>query len=48
MLAAYAQFIREKYTVIIISTLALGILVGLYTHAPGIAIRQISTFRSSL
>jgi len=44
MLAAYAQFIREKYTVIIISTLVLGILVGLYTPAPGIAIRQISTF----
>ncbi|MDZ7696262.1 MAG: bile acid:sodium symporter [Deltaproteobacteria bacterium] len=44
MLAAYAQFIREKYTVIIISTLVLGIVVGLLTPAPGIAIRKISSF----
>jgi predicted Na+-dependent transporter len=44
MLAAYAQFIREKYTVIIISTLLVAILVGLFTPAPGIAIRKISTF----
>jgi ACR3 family arsenite efflux pump ArsB len=44
MLSAYAKFIREKYTVIIITTLLLGILVGLFTPAPGIAIRKISTF----
>jgi predicted Na+-dependent transporter len=44
MLAAYAQFIREKYTVIIISTLLVAILVGLFTPAPGIAIRKASTF----
>jgi predicted Na+-dependent transporter len=44
MLGAYAQFIREKYTVIIISTLVLGILVGLFTSAPGIALRKISSF----
>lgn len=44
MLAAYAKFIREKYTGIIISTLVLGIVVGLFTPAPGIVIRKISTF----
>ncbi|MBN2033474.1 MAG: bile acid:sodium symporter [Deltaproteobacteria bacterium] len=44
MLTAYAKLIREKYTVIIISTLVLGILVGLLTSAPGLAIRKISTF----
>lgn len=44
MLTAYAKFIREKYTVIIISTLVLGIVVGLFTASPGIAIRKISTF----
>ncbi len=44
MLATYAKLIREKYTVIIISTLVLGIVVGLFTPAPGIAIRKISTF----
>lgn len=44
MLAAYAKFIREKYTVVIISTLALGIVVGLFTPAPGTAIRKISSF----
>jgi predicted Na+-dependent transporter len=43
MLAGYAKFIREKYTAIIISTLVLGIVVGLFTSAPGIAIRKIST-----
>jgi arsenite transporter len=44
MLTAYAKLIREKYTVIIISTLVAGIVVGLFTPAPGIAIRKISTF----
>lgn len=44
MLGAYAQCIREKYTVIIVSTLLVGILAGLFTSAPGIAIRKASTF----
>jgi arsenite transporter len=44
MVTAYAKFIRERYTVTIIATLVLGILVGLFTAAPGIAIRKISTF----
>jgi len=44
MLTRYAKLIREKYTAIIISTLVLGILVGLFTPAPGLAIRKVSTF----
>jgi hypothetical protein len=44
MVTAYAKFIRERYTVTIIATLVLGIVVGLFTPAPGIAIRKISTF----
>jgi predicted Na+-dependent transporter len=44
MLAGYAKFIREKYTGIIISTLVVGIIAGLFTSAPGFAIRKISSF----
>jgi len=44
MLTVYAKFIREKYTVIIITTLVLGILISLFTPAPGLAIRKICTF----
>ena len=39
----YAKFVREKYTYIIIATLAVGIVVGLFTSSPGVLIRKFNT-----
>ena len=40
---AYAKFIREKYTHIILTTLVIAVVVGLFTASPGVHIRQINT-----
>jgi predicted Na+-dependent transporter len=40
---AYAKFIREKYTYIILATLIIGIIVGFFTPSPGLFIRKINT-----
>lgn len=39
---AYAQFVRERYTSIILTTLIVAVLVGLVTGDPGVYIRQFS------
>jgi len=39
----YAKFIRENYTYIIIATLVIAVIVGLFTASPGKAIRQANT-----
>ena len=39
----YAKFIREKYTYIIITTLIIAVIVGLFTTSPGQALRQANT-----
>ncbi len=40
---AYAKFVRENYTYIIIATLVIAIIVGLFTAKPGQFIRQFNT-----
>jgi predicted Na+-dependent transporter len=40
---AYAKFIRDNYTYIIIATLAIAVIVGLFTPSPGQFIRQANT-----
>ena len=40
---AYAKFVREKYTYIILTTLAIAVVVGLFTSSPGVHIRQSNT-----
>jgi predicted Na+-dependent transporter len=40
---SYAKFVREKYTYIIITTLVIGVIVGLFTPSPGQALRQANT-----
>ncbi|MGQ9546355.1 MAG: arsenic resistance protein [Dehalococcoidia bacterium] len=40
---AYAKFIREKYTYIILTTLVIAVIVGLFTSSPGVHIRQFNT-----
>jgi predicted Na+-dependent transporter len=40
---AYAKFVREKYTYIILTTLAIAVVVGLFTPSPGVHIRQFNT-----
>jgi len=40
---AYARFVREKYTYIIITTLVIAVIVGLFTASPGLHIRQANT-----
>ena len=40
---AYAKFVREKYTYIILTTLAIAVVVGLFTSSPGVHIRQFNT-----
>lgn len=45
MLLAYAKFIRERYAYVIVSSLILGIAVGIFTVSPGQFIRS---FRSPL
>lgn len=42
MLLAYAGFMRERYAYVIVSSLILGILVGIFTVAPGQFIRSFS------
>lgn len=39
----YAKFVRENYTYIIITTLVIGVIVGLITARPGVYIRQFNT-----
>jgi len=39
----YATFIRNNYTYIIITTLVIGVIVGLFTPIPGVFIRQFNT-----
>ena len=40
---AYSRFVREKYTYIILSTLVIAVVVGLFTASPGVYIRQFNT-----
>ena len=40
---AYAKFVREKYTYIILATLVIAVVVGLFTPSPGLFIRQFNT-----
>lgn len=40
---AYAKFIREKYTYLIISALIIGVITGFFTSRPGVYIRQFNT-----
>jgi predicted Na+-dependent transporter len=42
-ISIYARFVREKYTYIIITTLVIGVVVGLFTASPGVHIRQFNT-----
>ena len=42
-ISIYARFVREKYTYIIITTLVMGVVVGLFTASPGVHIRQFNT-----
>jgi len=42
-ITAYAKFIREKYTYIILTTLVIAVVVGLFTPSPGQALRQANT-----
>jgi len=42
-ITAYAKFIREKYTYIILTTLVIAVVVGLFTASPGVYIRQFNT-----
>jgi predicted Na+-dependent transporter len=39
---AYARFVRENYTCLIIGTLIVGVVVGLVTPGPGLFIRQFN------
>jgi predicted Na+-dependent transporter len=39
----YAKFVREKYTYIILSTLVIAVIVGLFTSSPGVYIRHANT-----
>jgi predicted Na+-dependent transporter len=43
VITAYARFIREKYTYIIITTLVIAVVVGIFTPSPGVFIRQFNT-----
>jgi len=40
---AYAKFVRERYTYIILTTLAIAVVVGLFTSSPGVHIHQFNT-----
>ena len=42
-ITAYAKFIREKYTYIILTTLVIAVVVGLFTASPGQALRHANT-----
>ena len=43
MLLTYARFMRERYAMVILSALILGILVGIITPYPGFLIRKVNT-----
>ena len=38
----YAKFVREKYTYIILTTLVIAVIVGLFTSSPGIFVRRFN------
>jgi predicted Na+-dependent transporter len=40
---SYARFVRERYNYIIIATLVIAVIVGLFTSSPGVHIRQANT-----
>jgi len=40
---SYAKFVRERYTYIILTTLVVAVMVGLFTASPGGYIRQFNT-----
>lgn len=40
---AYARFIRENYTYIIVATLVVAVIVGLFTASPGLVLRRANT-----
>lgn len=40
---SYAKFVRAKYTYIIVATLVIGVVVGLFTSRPGQTLRQANT-----
>jgi predicted Na+-dependent transporter len=42
-ISIYAKFVREKYAYIIVTTLIIAAIVGLFTPSPGIYIRQFNT-----
>jgi predicted Na+-dependent transporter len=42
-ITAYAKFVREKYTYVILTTLVIAVVVGLFTASPGQALRQANT-----
>jgi len=42
-ITAYARFVREKYTYIILTTLIIAVVVGLFTASPGVYIHQFNT-----
>jgi len=42
-ITAYAKFIREKYTYVILTTLVIAVVVGLFTASPGQALRHANT-----
>lgn len=39
----FAEFVRERYSYIIISTLVIGVVLGLYTSYPGMILKRFST-----
>jgi predicted Na+-dependent transporter len=43
VIMTYARFVREKYTYIILTTLVIAVVVGLFTSRPGFYIRQLNT-----
>lgn len=43
MVRKFADFVRERYSHIIISSLILGVVLGLYTSYPGLVLKKFST-----
>lgn len=39
----YARFVREQYTYIILTTLVIAVVIGIFTSSPGVYIRQFNT-----
>lgn len=42
MLLRFANFVREKYSYIIVSSLIAGVIIGLFTSYPGIILKRLS------